>query len=1415
MAEVVASSLVRLVCDKMGTKLIKEYGLLSGANKDLKKLEGTLKTIQDVLDDAEGKQEKGRALKGWLKKLKDAAFEIDDLLDDAALEARKSKNKNIPGLKGKVCKLSSIPHSIKFRSKFSHKAKKIMEKLDEIAAERSKFHLQEKITTEGNGEDSMVRESSSFVIESEVYGREEDKEKVIEFLISTGNANDIGVMAIVGMGGLGKTTIAQLVYNDERVQKHFENLRWVSVNDNFDIRRITNSILGLVTESNSDSNLELMQHKLKKQLGGQRFLLVLDDVWNENSEKWDRLRALLTIGAKGSKVIVTTRSTRVASIMGTVSPYILTGLSKEDCWLLFERRAFTLGTNEASSNFVTIGKQIVKKCGGVPLAAKVLGSLMRFKRKEREWLAIRDNDILNITDVDDEILPSLRLSYICLPPHLKLCFTYCALFPKNETIDTRVLIQLWIAEGFIQPRGTREELEDVGMEYVEELLSRSLFQVGELHDDGPTVCRIKMHDLIHDLANYEAGEECSIVDPNGITNITENTRYSSFICENGLVCDTFKSSELISSNLRTLYLVPSGINRGEEHEQQKDFLNYVCSKFILLRALYLHYYPIKELPISLRKLAHLRYLDLSHTNLEALTSDIGHLQNLTTLDLGSCFYLENLPDSIGELCNLIILNLCSCYKLRSLPDSIGQLRSLQDLDLTCCQMIETLPESIANLINLKSLRLKCCYFLHELPSKIREMRSLIHLDLDTSLECLPCGIGDLCHLRTLPIFVPGGKTKCSMTELGKLDLKGKLEIKNLENVQTQQEAKEAKLILKNDLRDLKLSWNLHACTNNERKSIDTEELEKSMYEYFEIIAKLEYNIDIAQVEHILENLHPPNMLSNLEIEGYLGKILPKWLMNSQLPNLVHLKLDSCFKCETLPEFKKLRSLKTLELNGLMEVRSLNSIGQAPSLEVLKLCCLPLIKCLDCEFYSGDAAFTRLVELELCCMPELEEWSDMAARHEFLPRLYKLSIILCPKLKKLPSTFCTVEELEMFVDDQLLLGFLASLGSGGFPNLEDLHLSGKKKDVPVPEVIEEHFQTVIRTNNMIILRRKDEFTERIEEGFKALGCMSIFVPGGKTKCSMTELGQLDLKEKLEIKGLENVQTQQEAKEAKLILKNDLRDLKLSWNLHACTNNERKSIDTEELEKSMYEYFEIIVKLEYNIDIAQVEHILENLHPPNMLSNLEIEEFQKLRSLKTLKLIGLTAVRSLNSIGQAPSLKVLQLSYLPLIKCLHFEFYGGDAAFPQLVELELGGMPELEEWSDVATGHEILPRLYKLSILLWPKLKKLPSTFCTVGKLEMSVNDQLLLDSLGSGGFLNLKEMHLSLNKEMHLSLNKEDVPFLPDVIDERWEVYAWSNHTISLKLKEEDLPLPEGIEEDFEDFGWLNHEISLPLKRTNC
>ncbi|KAK8928372.1 putative disease resistance protein RGA3 [Platanthera zijinensis] len=212
------------------------------------------------------------------------------------------------------------------------------------------------------------------------------------------------VVSIVGLGGLGKTALARIVYNDERVRGGFEKRMWVCVSDEFEIKRLIVLIMESVTGSQfCQTNMDMMQVSLAEQLKEKRFLLVFDDVWNESEEKWDKLRTLLAVGGKGrkgSKILVTRRTGRVASLMGTVSPYRLSNLSLNDCWLVFERRAFAMGV-ERNLNLVEIGREIVKKCGGVPLAVKALGSLLRFKKTESGWLAIKDSEL-------EDVLPNLQ-----------------------------------------------------------------------------------------------------------------------------------------------------------------------------------------------------------------------------------------------------------------------------------------------------------------------------------------------------------------------------------------------------------------------------------------------------------------------------------------------------------------------------------------------------------------------------------------------------------------------------------------------------------------------------------------------------------------------------------------------------------------------------------------------------------------------------------------------------------------------------------------------------------------------------------------------------------------------------------------------------------------------------------------------
>ncbi|PKU83540.1 Putative disease resistance protein RGA1 [Dendrobium catenatum] len=1011
MTEIVATSLLRFISEKLASKAIAEFAMQIGIDKELRKLERTLSTIQDVLEDAEARQVKEKALRSWLSQLKELAYDADDVLDEFSFKAAKLKKAN---MKEKVRNLLCLPKNIAFQRKIALRVKEINERLDEIAEVRSKFHLKEGVFRSFKLERSITsEETGSFIKESEVYGREVDKEKIVEFLMNTSVGDDIGVIGIVGLGGLGKTTLAGLVYNDERVCGHFQKRMWVCVSEEFELKRLVRLIIESATGSEfSPMNMDAMQRSLINQLQEKRFLLVLDDVWSESHEKWDSLRALLTVGAKGSKVIVTTRNEHVASIMGTISPYRLSNLSFDDCWLLFERRAFG---NEVERNpdFVAIGKEIVKKCGGVPLAAKALGGLLRFKRTESEWLAIKDNELWKLaSDENYEVLPALKLSYDHLSSCLKQCFAYCSIFPKDFNINTTTLVKLWGAEGFLEPSAGHIHWEQIGLQCVEELQARSLFQVNMI-EQGGVITQVKMHDLVHDLAQSVAGIECSIVDDLTQRYPSQNSRYVSFICNQKPLSATL---ELLrdAKKLRTLYLdYRRNVDRETEQSVQ-EVLHVISSDINLLRALHLQSYPLKALPHTFKKLRHLRYLDLSSTPLEIFPQCINTLHSLQTLNLCNS-EIKSIPDSIGDLHNLCTLKISHCFNLTSLPGSIGRLNCLRELDCSRTK-INSLPESVCTLSNLHTLGLEDCFFIHELPHNLSNMKSLVNLNIHgcINLTCMPMNLRKLKQLRTLPIFIPGGKNNCTLKELGSLKLEGILQLKNLQNVRCVEEAKAAQLSEKHNIRSLKLSWLCNSYINS-----------------VEAFDEYDTIVEILLAEDVLESLQPSKSLEELKIEGYVGRAFPSW-MNLSLSNLVRLTL-ACCACEKIP-----------------------TLGLLPRLQVLNLVELPLVKHLGSDFYGGANAFSSLQELELNCLTDLEEWCS-AAGEKFLPRLHTLILLDCPKLKALPSVFSSVENLIMNVDDKLLL---SSLQHRGFPNLKHLKMKNYDDKDPIPEIVTERAECLI-------------------------------------------------------------------------------------------------------------------------------------------------------------------------------------------------------------------------------------------------------------------------------------------------------------------------------------------------------------------
>ncbi|QCE12816.1 disease resistance protein RPM1 [Vigna unguiculata] len=420
-----------------------EIKLLSGVEGKVKSLCNELKFMDIFLKSSEGKY-KDAMVKEVVTQIRDVAYKAEDVVDTYILNIAKHKRRN------KLCRLFHLKEKFTIPHEIDAEIEEIKSRIDEIYKNKERYGIKEgEFQSE---ETEWHRKRRMYVEEEDVVGLVNDSNIVIEQL----QKDDVrlNVASILGMGGLGKTTLARKIFNKDNVKELFHCRAWGNVSNDYRPKELFLSLLRSLNLSEFEKNEEDLNKKseedLKKEvakwLKGKKYLVVLDDIWE--TRVWDDIKGAFQDEKRGSRILITSRNKDVARYSGTTSPYELPFLTEDQSWELFCKKVFR--DEECPSDLEHLGRSIAKSCGGLPLAIVVLGGVYATKEKsEREWLRMKEMRG-HPTEDKSEVMDILRLSYDSLPPKLKPCFLYFGMYPEDYEMNAREMIRLWVAEGEIK-----------------------------------------------------------------------------------------------------------------------------------------------------------------------------------------------------------------------------------------------------------------------------------------------------------------------------------------------------------------------------------------------------------------------------------------------------------------------------------------------------------------------------------------------------------------------------------------------------------------------------------------------------------------------------------------------------------------------------------------------------------------------------------------------------------------------------------------------------------------------------------------------------------------------------------------------------------------------------------------------------
>ncbi|GAU16455.1 hypothetical protein TSUD_118040 [Trifolium subterraneum] len=785
-----AETAVLSVLEKLSQFVVEEGTLLTQAGRYLEEIKEELESIQNLLKDADrvaADEEGGGANEGvrtWLKQLREASFRIEDVIDEYIMhQTQKNTHSRF------IATLQKVPGLNKYMNPVHQIASEIQDiklLLGEIKqrSERYKFKCESGSSRSRGSKAARFDDppmAPYFIEETQLVGFEDPRDELVRWLV--GGTGEVEVVSVVGMGGLGKTTLVKHVFDDLSVKMHFDCRSFVTVSQSYTMREL---LIQMIKEFCKDSNepitkgLQKMDHQklithVRQYLRSKRYLVLFDDVWKEKIS--DEIEHALISNNKGSRIIVTTRMMPVAEYFKKsfhVHVHKLRPLSPEKGWELFCNKAFRSEPGgQCPTELEEMSNEIVQKCGGLPLAIVAIGGLLSTKFKTMfEWIKLYQNlrmeleRNVHLTD----LVKILSISYDDLPYHLKACVLYFGIYPEDYTINSKRLTRQWMAEGFVRYEEKRN-LEEVAGEYLTELIHRSLVQVSEVGFDGRVKsCQVhdvlreviirKMKDLsfCHLMHEYDEQVTVGMTRRLSITSISNNVLKNT---KNSGICAIFV------------------FNKGE---LPKDFMDGLSAKFKLLKVLDFENSLLNSVSDNFGNLFHLRYLNLSRTKVTVLPRSIGKLVNLETLDLRQT-KVDKLPREINKLTKLRLL---LAYYRRyeghysmlnftigvKMQEGIGCLKSLQKLyfleaDHGGIYLIEEL-KMLKQLRKLGIKRVRQEYGI-ALCAAIQEMKHLESLNigaiakdeiLDLDLVSAPPHLRVLnlkCRLTKLPNWIPNLK----------------------------------------------------------------------------------------------------------------------------------------------------------------------------------------------------------------------------------------------------------------------------------------------------------------------------------------------------------------------------------------------------------------------------------------------------------------------------------------------------------------------------------------------------------------------------------------------------------------------------------------------------------------------------------